>query len=65
MAIGPRCIRIQLPWLLLQVLTTIIATNIINYLLFNILKKRKKKKKKLRFQKRKKKNLEVKSCNCI
>lgn len=49
MAIGPRCIRIQLPWLLLQVLTTIIATNIINYLLFNILKK------KLRFQKRKKK----------
>lgn len=46
MAIGTRCIRIQLPWLLLQVLTTIIATNIINYLLFNILKKRKKKKKK-------------------
>lgn len=41
MAIGPRCIRIQLPWLLL--LTTIIATNIINYLLFNILKKGKKK----------------------
>lgn len=62
MAIGPCCIRIKLPWLLLQVLTTIIATNIINYLLFNILKKGKKK---LRFQKRKKKNLEVKSCNCI
>lgn len=42
MAIGPCCIRIKLPWLLLQVLTTIIATNIINYLLFNILKKGKK-----------------------
>lgn len=56
MAIGPRCIRIQLPWLLLQVLTTIIATNIINYLLFNILKKRKKKKKKnLDFKNEKKK----------